>query len=99
MSARSLLLLIVLAALWGGSFVFTRFVVPVLGPFPLTCTEAIPLSCLGVWNTICESEAETGAIAAPSSVSLVPVKPAPVSLTEVPPAIGPCAGLIESIRA
>jgi drug/metabolite transporter (DMT)-like permease len=36
MSARALFLLIVLAALWGGSFVFTRFVVPALGPFPLT---------------------------------------------------------------
>ena len=36
MSPRSLLLLITLAALWGGSFVFTRYAVPALGPFPLT---------------------------------------------------------------
>jgi len=36
MSARALFLLIVLAALWGGSFVFTRYAVPALGPFPLT---------------------------------------------------------------
>ena len=36
MSARSLFLLVALAALWGGSFVFTRYAVPALGPFPLT---------------------------------------------------------------
>jgi drug/metabolite transporter (DMT)-like permease len=36
MPARSFVLLIVLAALWGGSFVFTRYAVPALGPFPLT---------------------------------------------------------------
>ena len=36
MSARSLVLLVVLAALWGGSFVFMRYAVPAMGPVPLT---------------------------------------------------------------
>jgi len=46
MSARSLLLLIVLAALWGASFVFTRYAVPALGPFPLTFARvALAVAC------------------------------------------------------
>ena len=35
MPARSLALLIALAALWGGSFVFMRYAVPAMGPVPL----------------------------------------------------------------
>lgn len=35
MSARSVALLVILAALWGGSFVFMRVAVPALGPVPL----------------------------------------------------------------
>jgi drug/metabolite transporter (DMT)-like permease len=36
MPARSLALLVTLAALWGGSFVFMRYAVPAMGPVPLT---------------------------------------------------------------
>ncbi len=36
MSARPLVLLTTLAALWGGSFVFMRYAVPAVGPVPLT---------------------------------------------------------------
>ena len=36
MSTRSLVLLMTLAALWGGSFVFMRYAVPAMGPVPLT---------------------------------------------------------------
>ena len=36
MPAKSLALLIALAALWGGSFVFMRYAVPAMGPVPLT---------------------------------------------------------------
>jgi len=36
MSLQSAALLVILAALWGGSFVFMRVAVPVLGPLPLT---------------------------------------------------------------
>lgn len=35
MTARSVALLVILAALWGGSFVFMRVAVPALGPVPL----------------------------------------------------------------
>ena len=38
-------------------------------------------------------------IVAPSNVSVVPVKPEPVSVTCVPPAIGPLDGLMEVIVA
>jgi len=36
MPARALALLVTLAALWGGSFVFMRIAVPAMGPVPLT---------------------------------------------------------------
>jgi drug/metabolite transporter (DMT)-like permease len=36
MPARALALLVTLAALWGGSFVFMRYAVPAMGPVPLT---------------------------------------------------------------
>jgi drug/metabolite transporter (DMT)-like permease len=36
MPARSLALLVALAALWGGSFVFMRYAAPAMGPVPLT---------------------------------------------------------------
>jgi drug/metabolite transporter (DMT)-like permease len=36
MPAHSLALLVTLAALWGGSFVFMRYAVPAMGPVPLT---------------------------------------------------------------
>jgi drug/metabolite transporter (DMT)-like permease len=36
MPLRSLVMLVVLAALWGGSFVFMRVAVPAIGPVPLT---------------------------------------------------------------
>jgi drug/metabolite transporter (DMT)-like permease len=39
MPARSLALLILLAALWGGSFVFMRVAAPALGPIPLAYTR------------------------------------------------------------
>jgi drug/metabolite transporter (DMT)-like permease len=39
MPPRSLALLLLLAALWGGSFVFMRVAVPALGPIPLAYTR------------------------------------------------------------
>jgi hypothetical protein len=42
---------------------------------------------------------DCGVIVVPSSVRVVPVKPEPVSVTCVPPAIGPCDGLMEVIVA
>lgn len=39
MSTRATALLVILAALWGGSFVFMRVAVPALGPIPLAFTR------------------------------------------------------------
>ncbi len=39
MTPRSVVLLVILAALWGGSFVFMRVAVPALGPIPLAFTR------------------------------------------------------------
>ena len=41
MNYRDTLLLFVLAALWGASFLFVRIAVPVLGPFPLVASRVI----------------------------------------------------------
>jgi drug/metabolite transporter (DMT)-like permease len=47
MPGRSLLMLVALAALWGGSFVFIRYAVPTMGPVPLAfarvCLAALAL--------------------------------------------------------
>jgi drug/metabolite transporter (DMT)-like permease len=39
MPARAVALLVILAALWGGSFVFMRVAVPAMGPVPLAFTR------------------------------------------------------------
>lgn len=48
---------------------------------------------------ICVSVLDCGEMVVPSSDRVVPAKPEPVSVTCVPPAIGPCDGLMEVIVA
>ncbi len=45
MPPRSIALLLLLAALWGGSFVFMRVAVPALGPVPLTFARVALAAC------------------------------------------------------
>jgi drug/metabolite transporter (DMT)-like permease len=51
MPARSLALLVTLAGLWGGSFVFMRYAVPAMGPVPLTFARvALAALVLFAWS-------------------------------------------------
>jgi drug/metabolite transporter (DMT)-like permease len=65
MPMRSLALLVILAALWGGSFVFMRVAAPALGPIPLAFARvalaAIALLRLLSHNDGCPISECTGA--------------------------------------
>jgi len=65
MSARDLLMLFALAALWGASYLFIRIGAPALGPFPLAAGRTA-LASLG-WSPI----APTGAVLASVAAMLV----------------------------
>ena len=65
-------------------------------PGPVTVTSTMPADSAGLVAVICVGETTTTLLAAivPKSTTVAPLKPTPVIVTGVPPAAGPCDGLM-----